>query len=50
MFGRQKIAALVAEFLGAGVLTLVVLTVQRSSIGLPFFVAAAAGLSIVLMS
>jgi glycerol uptake facilitator-like aquaporin len=50
MFGRQKIAALVAEFLGAGVLTLVVLTVQRSSIGLPFFVAATAGLSIVLMS
>jgi len=50
MFGRQKIAALVAEFIGAGVLTLLVLTVQRSSIGVPFFVAAAAGLSIVLMS
>jgi len=50
MFGRQKVAALTAELLGAGVLTLLVLTVQRSSIGVPFFVAAAAGLSIVLMS
>lgn len=50
MFGRQRIAALVAEFLGAGVLTLLVLTVQRSSIGVPFFVASAAGLSIILMS
>lgn len=50
MFGRQRIAALVAEFIGAGVLTLLVLTVQRSSIGVPFFVAATAGLAIVLMS
>lgn len=49
MFGRQKIAALVAEFLGAGVLTLLVLSVQRSTIGVPFFVAIAAGLAIVLM-
>ena len=50
MFGREKIATLVAEFLGAGALTLLVLTVQRSTIGVPFFVAAAAGLSIVLMT
>lgn len=50
MFGRQKIAALVAEFLGAGVLTLLVLSVQRSTIGVPFFVAIAAGLAVVLMS
>lgn len=50
MFGRQRVAAYVAEFLGAGVLTLLVLTVQRSSIGVPFFVAAAAGLAVVLMS
>jgi aquaporin Z len=49
MLERQKIAALVAEFLGAGVLTLLVLSVQRSTIGVPFFVAVAAGLSIVLM-
>lgn len=44
MFGRRKVAALVAEFLGAGVLTLVVLSVQRSTIGVPYFVALAAGL------
>src|SRR5689334_11700673 len=50
MFERQKIAALVAEFLGAGVLTLLVLSVQRSTIGVPFFVAIAAGLAIALMS
>jgi aquaporin Z len=50
MFGRARIAALVAEFLGTGALTLLVLTVQRSTIGVPFFVAAAAGLTVVLMS
>lgn len=50
MFGRRKIAALVAEFLGTGVLTMLILTVQRSTIGVPFFVAAAAGLAILLMS
>jgi glycerol uptake facilitator-like aquaporin len=45
MFGRNKIAKLVAELLGTGVLTLVVLSVQRSTIGVPFFVAIAAGLA-----
>lgn len=45
MFGRNRIAALVAEFLGTGFLTLVVLSVQRSTIGVPFFVAMAAGLA-----
>jgi aquaporin Z len=49
MFGRQKVATLVAEFLGTGVLTLLVLSVQRSTIGVPFFVAAAAGLTLTLM-
>src|ERR1017187_2551650 len=49
MFGKRKLAALVAEFLGAGVLTLLVLSVQRSTIGVPFFVAAAAGLTVALM-
>jgi len=44
MFGRRKVAALVAEFLGTGVLTLVFLSVQRSTIGVPYFVALAAGL------
>ena len=49
MFGRRKAAILVAEFLGTGVLTLLVLSVQRSTIGVPFFVALAAGLSMALM-
>jgi len=46
MFGRNKIAALVAEFLGTGILTLLVLSVQRSTIGVPFFVALSAGLTL----
>lgn len=50
MFTRQKVAALVGEFLGAGVLTLLILSVQRSTIGVPFFVAIAAGLAVALMS
>jgi glycerol uptake facilitator-like aquaporin len=50
MFGRRKIATLVAEFLGTGVLTLLMLSVQRSTIGVPFFIAAAAGLTVILMS
>lgn len=49
MFGRRRAATLVAEFLGTGALTLLVLSVQRSTIGVPFFVAAAAGLIIALM-
>ncbi len=47
MLGRRKIAMVVAEFLGAGILTAVVLTVSRSSVGLPYFVALAAGLVLV---
>lgn len=49
MFGRRKVATLVAEFLGTGVLTLLILSVQRSTIGVPFFVALAAGLTLALM-
>ncbi|HSW37092.1 MAG TPA: aquaporin [Candidatus Saccharimonadales bacterium] len=48
MFGRRKIAMLVAEFLGTAVLTLVFLSVQRSTIGIPYFVAVAAGLTVIL--
>jgi aquaporin Z len=50
MFGKRKSAMLVAEFLGTGVLTLLILTVQRSTIGVPFFVAATAGLVYILMT
>jgi aquaporin Z len=49
MFGKRKIAALVAEFLGTGILTLLVLSVQRSTIGVPFFVATAAGLTLAML-
>ena len=48
MFGRRKIAMLVAEFLGTGLLTLVFLSVQRSTIGVPYFVALAAGLAVAM--
>lgn len=50
MFGKQKVAALAAEFLGTGALTLLVLSVQRSTIGVPFFVAMAAGLTVASMT
>lgn len=49
-FGKKELATLVAEFLGTGVLTLLVLSVQRSTIGVPFFVALAAGLAVAVMS
>ncbi|HSH18039.1 MAG TPA: aquaporin [Candidatus Saccharimonadales bacterium] len=39
-----------AEFLGTGVLTLAVLSVQRSQLGLAYFVAIAAGLAVVMLT
>jgi glycerol uptake facilitator protein len=48
MITRRKIAMLVAEFLGTGVLTLIVLAVSKSTIGLPYFVSIAAGLAVVM--
>lgn len=48
MFGRDKLAVLMAEFLGTGILTMLVLSVQRSTIGVPFFIAAAAGLTVMM--
>lgn len=50
MFGRKKVAALLAEFLGTGVLTLLILNVQRSQLGLQYFVALAAGIAIALLT
>jgi len=46
MFGRSKVAMVVAEFLGTGLLALVMLSVQRSTIGIPYFVAIAGGLAV----
>jgi len=50
MLGRNRLAVVVAEFLGTGALALIVLTVQHSTIGLPYFVALAAGLMIAVMT
>ncbi|HSX36373.1 MAG TPA: aquaporin [Patescibacteria group bacterium] len=48
MFSRNKVAMIVAEFLGTGILTAVVLSVSRSTLGgYPFFIATAAGLVLV---
>lgn len=50
MFGKNgvgnKVAVLLAEFLGTGALTYVVLRLQHSSIGVPYFIAVAAGLAL----
>ena len=48
MVGRNRVAILMAEFLGTGILALVMLGVQHSTIGLPYFIALAAGLTLVL--
>src|SRR5437868_12664422 len=49
IFGRARVAAVLAEFLGTGVLTLMFLSVKNSQIGVAFFVALAAGLTVALM-
>lgn len=49
MLEKKKIAAVIAEFVGTAVLTVLILTVQRSTIGVPFFVATAAGLVVIVM-
>jgi aquaporin Z len=49
MFGRRKIAAAVGEFLGTATLAFTVLDVSRSTIGIPYFVALAAGLAVVVV-
>jgi aquaporin Z len=43
---RKKIAMVLAEFLGTAILTAVILTVSRSGMGYPYFIALAAGLTI----
>jgi glycerol uptake facilitator-like aquaporin len=49
MFTKQKIAMVVAELLGTFVLTYVVLAVMVSNIGIGYFIALAAGLSLGLL-
>lgn len=50
MFARRKIAMVVAEFLGTGILTAVILSVSNSQLAFPYFVAIAAGLVLVAMT
>ena len=49
MLSRKHVAMVVAEILGTALLTSVVLSVGRSPIGLPYFVAIAAGVTLALM-
>ncbi len=46
VIGRKQVATLVAEFLGTGVLTLAFLSVMRSTIGIAYFIALAAGVAV----
>jgi aquaporin Z len=49
MFTKQKVAALVAEFLGTAILALTVLAISTSNIGIGYFVSFGAGLTLLLM-
>jgi aquaporin Z len=49
MFRKNKLAMLVSEFLGTGVLALAVLALTHSQLNLPFFVATTAGLALTIM-
>jgi len=50
MFRKNKLAMLVGEFLGTAALTLTVLSISHSQLSLTFFIAAAAGLMVALMT
>jgi len=50
MLTRKKIAMIMAEFLGTAVLTLAVLAVSKSTIGIPYFVSIAAGLVVAMVT
>jgi glycerol uptake facilitator-like aquaporin len=50
MFGRNKVAVLVAEFLGTGVLVLTFLAVHKPQVGIPFFTALGVALAVVVMT
>jgi glycerol uptake facilitator-like aquaporin len=49
MFTKEKVAMLVAEFLGTAILTLTVLSISTSNIGIGYFVSFGAGLVLLLM-
>jgi glycerol uptake facilitator-like aquaporin len=49
MFRREGISLLIAELIGTFALTFVVLSVSKSPIGIPYFVAIAAGLTLAII-
>jgi len=49
MLNKKHAAAFLAEFFGVGILTMLFLTVQRSTIGVPFFIALTVGLVIIVL-
>ena len=49
MFGRTKIAMVVAELLGAATITTVMLAVSKSGVGFSFFIASGVGLALGLL-
>lgn len=49
MLTKQRVAMLVAEFLGTAILTLTVLSISTSNIGIGYFVSFGAGLTLLLM-
>jgi glycerol uptake facilitator-like aquaporin len=50
MFGKRQAASLLAEFLGTSVLTLVILSVQRSQLPFIYFVSIGAGLALAALT
>jgi len=49
MFGKSKLALVVAEFFGAATLTAVVLAISKSGVGFPYFIAIGMALAVAMM-
>lgn len=49
MLSRKNVAIFMAELLGTGVLTMVALTVSRSALSVPYFIALAVGLALTML-
>ena len=49
MFGKSRLALVVAEFFGAAALTATVLSISKSGVGLPYFIAIGMGLAVAVM-
>ncbi len=50
LFSKAKVGMILAEFLGTALLTMTILTVSKSDIPVPFFIAAAVGTLVTLMT